>query len=235
MKEPILFIPGFMTDERLFAAQVRAVASAHPVMTAPIAECERIESFASELLSVAPPKFALVGFGLGGTVALELLRRQPNRVTRIALIATAFQAETPQVAADREPQLIAAATGRFDEVLRQTVSEAGYGPGAGRVAVQSTVTRMGQELGKEVFRRHSRALQRRRDQQTTLKMIHQPTLVMGGRHDRLLPIKRLEVMAELIPSARLSVLEEAGHFPTLETPEAATDALADWLGAPAPR
>ena len=48
----------------------------------------------------------------------------------------------------------------------------------------------------------------------------------------LTPVKRHEVMAELIPFARFVVIEGAGHLPPLEQPEAVTQALRDWLTQP---
>jgi pimeloyl-ACP methyl ester carboxylesterase len=40
-------------------------------------------------------------------------------------------------------------------------------------------------------------------------------------------------MAELIVNARLHVLEDAGHLPTLETPNEVIDLLYDWMNMPA--
>lgn len=80
--------------------------------------------------------------------------------------------------------------------------------------------------------RQSRALQRRRDQQKTLRGCKVPALVLCGVHDALCPVKRHTFMAELIPYAELRVIEGAGHLPTLEQPEATTAALRHWLAQP---
>ena len=91
---------------------------------------------------------------------------------------------------------------------------------------------MGLALGPQVFERQSRALQRRRDQQSTLRKCKVPTMVLCGEEDRLTPLKRHSFMAELIPNAELRVIEAAGHLPTLEQPEAVTQALREWLAMP---
>ena len=91
---------------------------------------------------------------------------------------------------------------------------------------------MARDLGPEVFLRQIRALQRRRDQQATLRKCKVPALVLCGAHDGLTPVKRHEFMAGLIPYAELRVIEEAGHVPTLEAPEAVTEALRAWMGQP---
>lgn len=105
-------------------------------------------------------------------------------------------------------------------------------PGPGRVEVLGRMAEMTRALGPEVFLRQVRALQRRRDQQSTLRKCKVPTLVMCGAHDGLTPPKRHAFMAELIPSAKLEILEEAGHVPTLEAPETVSALLAEWMAQP---
>jgi pimeloyl-ACP methyl ester carboxylesterase len=86
--------------------------------------------------------------------------------------------------------------------------------------------------GPEVFERQARALQRRRDQQSTLRKCKVPALVLCGEHDGLTPVKRHTFMAELIPYAKLQIIEGAGHLPTLEQPDATTEALRQWMTQP---
>jgi pimeloyl-ACP methyl ester carboxylesterase len=71
----------------------------------------------------------------------------------------------------------------------------------------------------------------RPDQSDTLRGVDVPTLILCGRDDTLCPVSRHELMAELIPDARLEIIEGAGHLPTLEQPELTNAALARWLEA----
>jgi len=190
------------------------------------------EEIASNLITALPQKFALAGLSMGGIVAMEILRRTPDRVTRIALMDTNCLAETPQVAANREPQIIKARSGRLEDVMRDEMKPNYLAPGPRRIEVLNLVLDMAMGLGPEVFVRQSRALQRRRDHQSTLRRIRQPALVLCGEHDALCPVKRHQFMAELIPYAELTIIPEAGHLPTLEQPEATTEALRAWMRQP---
>ena len=163
---------------------------------------------------------------------MELLRRAPDRITRIALMDTNPLAETPPVAAAREPQIVGVRTGRLEQVMREEMKPHYLAPGLYRGEVLELVMEMALTLGPEIFVRQSRALQRRRDQQLTLRKCKVPTLVLCGAHDALCPVKRHTFMAELIPYAKLVVLENAGHLPTLETPAETTQALRDWMKQP---
>lgn len=232
MTEPLVLLPGLMCDARVFAPQVAALSHETTLVLAPITGGERIEEIASALLDQLPPRFALAGQGMGGVVALELLRRAPDRISRIALIATQVLPELPAIAADREPQIVAAQSGRLSEVMQTRMASGFLAPGPHRNTVLAKAMNMVEDLGPEVFVRQSRALQRRRDQQPTLSKCRLPALVLCGEHDQLCPVKRHEFMAELIPFAKLTVLDDAGHLPSLEQPENTTAALRDWLRQP---
>ncbi len=232
MIEPLVLLPGMMCDARLFGPQIAELSSEMPVMVAPVSQGERIEEIASNLLGALPARFALAGLSMGGIVAMEILRRAPDRVSRLALMDTNPLAETPVVAANREPQIVKVRSGRLIEVMRDEMKPNYLAPGPQRADVLALVMDMAEVLGPEVFIRQSRALQRRRDQQVTLRKCRVPTLVMCGAHDALCPVKRHSFMAELIPGAELRVIEGAGHLPTLETPEEATAAIRDWMRQP---
>ena len=232
MPDPLVLLPGMMCDARLFAPQITDLSRDHAVTIAPITQGERIEEIASGLLDILPAKFALAGLSMGGIVAMELLRRAPERISRIALMDTNPLAETPQSAAAYEPMIIGARAGRLDEVLRVFMKPEFLAPGPQRPTVLNKVFEMGRDLGPEILIRQVRALQRRRDQQPALRRCKVPALVLCGAHDKLTPLKRHAFMAELIPYAQLEVIEDAGHLPTLEAPEAVTAALRAWMKQP---
>ncbi|NSX55112.1 alpha/beta fold hydrolase [Parasulfitobacter algicola] len=232
MTEPLVLIPGMMCDARLYGPQINTIANERAVMVAPITTGERVEEMASDILTVAPPKFALAGLSMGGIVAMEVQRRAPDRVTRIALLDTTPLAETPAHAAEREPQIVKVKTGQLIDVMREVMQPKYLAPGTHRIDVLNLVMEMAEALGPDVFIRQSRALQKRKDQQKTLRQMKCPVLILCGEHDTMTPVKRHEFMAELIEHANLKIIEGAGHLPTLEQPQATTQALQDWLRQP---
>lgn len=234
MIEPLVLLPGVMCDARLFRPQIEVFSRERAVTVAPISMGERIEEIASGLLDQLPHRFALAGHGLGGSVALELIRRAPDRISRLCLVATDAQADTPQIAAGREELIIGAQTGRLDEVMRKLVGSDALAPGLQRIPLLNDLLAMAADMGPELFVRQMRALQRRPDQQGLLCRIKIPTSVICGAHDTLVPVRKQTFMAELIPGAVLTSVEHAGHFPTLEAPRTVTEAMRSWLSLPAP-
>jgi len=105
-------------------------------------------------------------------------------------------------------------------------------PGGDSADILELVQDMGSRLGADLYVKQSRALQRRRDQQGMLRRIRQPVLVLCGEYDSLTPVKRHAFMAELIPYAKLEVISDAGHLPTLEQPQAVNRLLRAWMRQP---
>lgn len=230
--ETLVVIPPLLCDARIFESQIRDLSQDHAVMFAPTTRGERMEEVASQILTWAPSKFALAGMGMGGMVAMEVLRRAEDRVTRIALISTSPQADTPETAAARETHIIAARAGRWADVLQHEINSTWMAPTSDKVELVRQLTEMGNALGPDVYVKQARTLQRRKDQQATLRSIKQPTVVICGRHDGQYQLKRHEFLAELIPYAQLEVIEQSGYLPTLESPDAVTDVLRAWMKAP---
>ena len=52
-----------------------------------------------------------------------------------------------------------------------------------------------------------------------LHRITQPTLVLWGDHDKILPMKHAYVAKEKMPNAQLHIFENCGHMPQYEKPE----------------
>jgi pimeloyl-ACP methyl ester carboxylesterase len=190
---------------------------------------ERVEQIASSILDMAPHRFALCGLSMGGIVALEITRRAPDRVKRLCLMDTNPMCETPERAAEREPQIIAARTGRLEQIMREEITLNYLTETLHKEHIFELLIDMGMSLGSEAFVRQSRALQKRRDQQSFLSKIKCPTLLLCGEQDQICLPKRHKFMAELIEGAKLTIIKNAGHLPTLEQPEATNEALRAWL------
>ncbi len=83
--------------------------------------------------------------------------------------------------------------------------------------------------GAQVYLRQQKANAARPDRRAGLGAISCPTLVVCGRQDILLPLDHSEEIAAAIPGATLVVIEDSGHIPTMERPQAATALMRYWL------
>lgn len=221
-----------MCDARLYRHQMKVLSRDRAVMVAPLTGAATVTDLAAAILAVAPPRFALVGLGLGGDVALAILGRAMARVTRVILMSTDPLGETPQAAAAREPRMVAARSGRLDEALTGEIPDNSLADGPQRAEILRLLRDMAWGLGPDVFVSQSRAMQRRPDQQRVLRSARLPALIMAGAEDRLVPLRRQQFAADLMPFAEVRQIEGAGHLLPLEQPEAVTREMIAFLAGP---
>lgn len=232
--EPVVLIPGFMADARVFLPQIVMLGATRPVILVPAGQAQTVERAAVEALPHLPDRFAVVGHGLGGNVAIEILRKRPEAVTRIALIATDPLPESPQLAAEQEMLLVAAKTGRLEDCISRLLPATALFDGPWRSEILALAQDMAATLGPEEFLRQLRVLQRRPDQQKTLRKANVPTLILAGEADTIVTRRRAEFLAGMMPQGCVEVIREAGHLPQLEQAEAVTRALDTFLAGRLP-
>ncbi len=227
---PLVLIPGMMCDARLFAPQIATLSAGRTIQVATITEADSISQLARQVLTDAPPRFALAGLSMGGIVAMEILRQAPERLERVALLDTNHRAEAPDRQALRGPQVERVFQGALRQVLIEEMKPLYLGPEKrGDEAILGCALDMAVALGPAVFARQSEALRTRPDQTETLRAAEVQALVLCGEHDLLCPVERHQEMAALMPRARLEIVAGAGHLSTLERPAETTAALNEWL------
>ncbi len=224
----LLLLPGLLCDGRLWRDQVAALAPLARAVVADLTQDDRVEAMAARALASVEGRFALAGLSMGGYVALEVMRQAPERVERLCLLDTSARADTPEQTRRRRGLLSLARTGQFRGVTPRLLPQLIHASRLGTPLAEE-VMEMAERIGKDAFLRQQEAIMHRPDSRPYLARIAVPTLVGVGSEDALTPPALAAEMAALIPGARLRHFADAGHLPTMETPEAVNAALAAWL------
>lgn len=232
MNEPLVLLPDMMCDARLFQSQITVFSRERAVHIGSLSNGATIETIAENTLTNAPEKFALAGHGMGAIVAMEIIRRAPTRVTRIALMSTSAQSEMPMVAAAREALIVKAKSNRLAEVIEEEIKSHYVAPGSLHDEFVTFLRDMALTQGADNYVVQARALQKRPDQQKTLRMVRCPALILCGAEDELTPVLRHEFISTLVPYSKLETIADAGHYPSLEQPNEVTRLLSEWLAQP---
>lgn len=192
---------------------------------------DSLEQIAVVMARAAPSRCHVVGWSLGGQVALAWARREPRQVERLALIATtpcfARRPDWPHAVA---PELLAefrsAVGSDKDGALQRFVSLQAKGDENARLVLRRL--RDGLVAGGETARP---ALERglqillEGDLRESLGAIRQPTLVIHGDRDAVVPLAAGEYLSRRLPAARLLALRGAAHAPFLSDPTGVAAAL----------
>ncbi len=174
----------------------------------------------------------VLGVSLGGMVALELVLHAPERVLGLVLVSTTpgGAASQPMPPATQEAWL-AARTLPPREGLRAAMALA-FGPGYMEAHPDEVEWILDERLrAPQPDHAWLRQLQAASqfDVADELGRIQHPTLVIAGSEDRVVPTSNAHLLASLIPSAQLVVLEGAGHLVFWERAEEVNAEVARFL------
>lgn len=232
MKPPLVLIPGLLCDEALWAHQTDFLGDVADVAVADVTRDDSIGGMAARILADAPDRFALAGLSMGGYVALEIMRRTPERVTGLALLDTSARADTPEQTSRRRGLIELAEKGRFKGVTPRLLPLLIHPDRQADEALAGAVMAMAERVGQPAFLRQQKAIMARPDSRADLGGFDLPTLILCGRQDALTPLERHEELAAGIAGARLCIVEECGHLSPMERPHAVTALMRDWLLRP---
>ncbi len=180
-------------------------------------------------LSEAPAgQLCIAGHSMGGYVALEMMRQAPDRIEGLALLCTNARPDPPESTEVRE-RLMEIAKTDFGAVVKTLMPKLLMPSNVANPGMAGTITRMAMAVGVDAFMRQQRAIIARIDSRPHLAAIRCRTLVVAARHDAIMPVPWLEEMAAGIPGAKLAVIEDSGHVPSVERPAELTTLLSDWM------
>ncbi len=230
---PLVLLPGLACDAAVWTHARDSLGPRTQITIAEYGSLDSLGGMAEKVLLEAPPRFMLAGHSMGGRIALEVLRRAPDRVAGIALLDTGVQPLAAGEAGQREvagrQELVRLARDRgMAQMAARWVQGMIWGPRLHETALVTAVIEMFTRSSAETFAAQIRALIARPDASALLPGIRCPALVLCGEQDGWAPAERHREMAARIPDAQLVLVPECGHMSTLERPEAVTRALIDW-------
>ncbi len=195
------------------------------------------------LIALGHERATFVGHSLGGGIAMQLAYQFPERCERLVLI------DSGGLGSDVNLLLRAATLPGSELVLPLLASEPllNAGRGLGRV-----FGRLGLRLHTdiaEMARGHASLAEpdARAAFVHTLRTIVDPTgqrvnandrlylaeevpfLIIWGERDRIIPVAHAYTAHERVPSSRLEIFEEAGHFPHVDEPHRFIEVLTDFM------
>ena len=229
--EPLLLLPGLMCDARIFASQSAAIAEA--LVPSDDGVSGGLAGMAERILESAPPRFALLGHSMGARIALEMVRRAPDRVTRLALVSTGVH---PVAKGEAEKRYALRDVGRSQGMA--ALVDAWLPPmvapdRAGDAGLMAPLRAMCIDAGLARYEAQAAALLSRPEVESLLPIIRVPTLVAVGGEDRWSPPEQHRAIAAAIADADLLIVAGAGHMLPAEAPAALNAAIAEWLARPA--
>jgi pimeloyl-ACP methyl ester carboxylesterase len=223
---PLVLLPGTLCDARMFDPLLARLA---PRRFLPLAlhGGRDAGTVADRILAEAPPRFALLGFSLGGIVALEIAARAPERVAGLAMIDSNSRDIPIEHHAMRRAQAVV--EDGLDALIERLWPNYVGSAARGDSALRATILAMAQAVGADALADQTEVMLSRADSRPRLGRLAMPALVLAGEEDALCPPAMQHELADGLPNAVLALIDGAGHFAPLERPDAVADHVAAWL------
>ncbi len=218
MKATVLLLPGMLNDASLWTEVATALDALADVRRVPVLSQDSISAMADagwQTLADLPPEapVVLVGFSLGGYVAIEMLARPQRPLRAAVLVSTSARPESPQAQAVRE-KTMAAMRKDFARVVDGVITFATHDPAPHQQRLQSMML----GVGADTAIRQNQAVMQRQDHRAALAKLALPVAVLCGRQDRVTPPELSQELAALVPGARLQTVDACGHMLPVEQP-----------------
>jgi len=192
--------------------------SSTPAWGVPVPELARLAVEVLRHYGVA--RADLLGYSYGGAVAQQLAFQHPVAVRRLVLAATTMGAGSP-LGDPRAAQELATPARYYDPDLFERSAAEIYGGRVGRDA--EIRSRMAAGRSTHPPSPYGYNLQLLAGMgwtsQPFARFISQPTLIISGDDDPLVPIQNAHSLANEIPHATLEVVKGAGHLLLLDEAE----------------
>jgi len=241
--QPILFVHGFGLDHRMWLPQLEALEDSHRVIAPDLRGFGgsgvapgkvTMQQFAEDLhgllsaLEVDEP-VCYCGLSMGGYICWPFLRQNSSAVSSLVLCDTRAIPDTPKAAEQR--LLLADAVLKFGSQAAAGVFIPQLFPDGQSGQAVEDVRTMITDADPEGLAAALRGMAERPDSTDLLSTIDVPTLVICGTDDRITPLSEVRAMSEGISHSQFVEIPDAGHIPTVETPEAVNALLQQFLCA----
>ncbi len=175
------------------------------------------------LKSLNIQKADFVGLSVGGWVSLIIALEHPELVNRLVLIESAgLTMEVPE---------LARLTLTDRDTARKFMGLLFYNPPPLPGFVLDQLVKSSVRIKKKYEAVFMGFIENSRESLLDEKLgsITQPTLIIHGREDNVIPLKVAERLHQLIPHSKLLILEQSGHAPVWDQPGRLKKAILDFL------
>ena len=225
---PILFLPGTLCTSAMFKHQIEQLKqySDHVCVVQFTTEPTLAKMAEKVILAAQDSPCALVGFSMGGIVALEVAKTRPDLIAKLAMVNSNCHADLPERKVPRQQHIAQAKSGNLKGLMLSTFlpnylfkSDQQH---------EAIIIEMAMALGADCFAAQAMALEDRPDSLSTLQQLAIKTLIIGGAQDKVCPASHQKMMHQAVTNSQLALLDCCGHFSPLEQPTQVSKLLTQW-------
>lgn len=229
MKQKIYFIPGLMTDIRLWSRIFPLLEHDYELVHIPIPYSEDFDEIVDILFNTfKEDKVNILGFSLGGYIASYFAVTYPNRINKLFLVAATPGASTEAEIERRREKFAIIEKEGFGLTYEKAVSLVEE-KNQGDINLIKTIQDMFNDLGKATFISQLTSTFYRIDLFEDLRVLDIPIWFYYSLNDRLLNKKSLEKLHTIEHNMKLISRDGTSHNLPLEESEELVKLIKNWI------
>ena len=226
----IVLIPGYMCDENMWSNQLGILKKKYKIIIPQFNVGNSIEEFKKNTLKLLPEKFSVIGFSMGGFVALKLAIEEIERVEDLVLIGT----NARSISKERRLLIKKSTSELNSENFISKFSSSSFHSYFAKKNItnlryKNLIEEMVKNLGLDCLEKQTKAILERPSLINLLSKIKSRCLIISGELDILSTKEMNEELSNNIIHSELQYIKNSGHFVMLEEEEEFNKIILNWL------
>ena len=226
----IVLIPGYMCDKNMWLNQLDILKKKYKLIIPKLDSGNSIEKFKKNTLSLLPERFSVIGFSMGGFVALNLAIEEPERIKDLILVGT----NARSVSRDRKLLLKKSLSAFNNENFISKFSSSSFHSyfakhNTNNFEYLNLIKEMVKNLGLDCLKKQTQAILERSSLINLLSKIKSRCLIISGDLDNLSTKEMNEELFNNIINSELCYIKNSGHFVMIEEEEKFNEIILNWL------
>jgi 3-oxoadipate enol-lactonase len=221
-------LPALQRDRRVIAFEARGTGK-----LADVPARDSVAAMAADAAEELDEPAQVLGFSMGGYVAMMLALAQPELVRSLLLFATGGEGPRrvprPRHVADAFTEALGLPDEEFARRTMPFTFSAGWAERNPERFEQIVAARMERPTPYETIEAHVKACYAFYDTGCEAERVALPTLVVHGDEDLIVPVENGRLLAARLPDVKYVELRSRGHNLMLEDPELFTRIVLEFL------
>ena len=219
-----------MCDENIWKFQIKELRKKYKVIFAKVRKGETVKEYSSNIIKSLPKKFSIIGFSMGGFIALDLSINHPERVEKLILVGT-----NGRSISDKRKKLLNKFCNEINnenfinKFCNANINSYFSKNNQSNIQYLNLIKSMAKKLGYLVFKRQTNAILKRPSVLSKLSKIKLKCLIVSGSNDKLSTKEMNTELKKRIKNSELFFIKKSSHFVMFEQAKKFNNKILEWM------
>ncbi len=219
-----------MCDENIWKFQIKELRKKYKVIFAKVKKGETIKEYSSNIIKSLPKKFSIIGFSMGGFIALDLSINHPERIEKLVLVGT-----NGRSISDKRKKLLNKFCNEINnenfinKFCNANINSYFSKNNQSNIQYLKLIKSMAKKLGYLVFKRQTNAILKRPSVLSKLSKIKLKCLIVSGSNDTLSTKEMNTELKKRIKNSELFFIKKSSHFVMFEQAKKFNNKILEWM------